>query len=231
MKNFPAFILLVFLFAVSCTKKNDTTPQTPGTPNSQPPLTFTVINKPETHRLLKFVSNAASGSTFQWNFGDGVSSSEPGPTHTYNITGSYTITLVVNNDTAHRAILILPVTSMAHEMAGVYTNAGQIIGPNSTPFFNDHGTINYLSDTTSKKIIVQDITDSTVQLIDTFYNSYSYQQYTLKLVDSLTTDSTLTYRSGFSVTLKHYFLSNHLYFDAAISGMAGGWFVESYKLK
>ena len=231
MKNSLALLLLVLSFTVACTKKNDTTPQTPGTPNSQPPLTFTVINKPATHQSLKFASNAASGSTFQWNFGDGFSSTNAEPTHTYSVTGSYTITLVVNNDTMRGAKLILPVISTAHEMAGVYTNVGQIMGTHSTPLLDDHSTLNYTSDTISRKFIVQDITDSTVQVTDTFYSSYSYRKYTLKLVDSLTTDSTLTYRFGSSTTLKHYFLSDHLYFDAATSGFAGGWFVESYKLK
>jgi PKD repeat protein len=42
-------------------------------------------------------SDASTGivETWSWNFGDGGTSSEENPTHAYNITGSYTVTLTV----------------------------------------------------------------------------------------------------------------------------------------
>ncbi len=37
-------------------------------------------------------------TTWQWDFGDGGTSTQPNPSHTYNIDGSYTVSLFVNNN-------------------------------------------------------------------------------------------------------------------------------------
>ena len=44
-----------------------------------------------------FSSTSANGSNFHYLFGDGAGASSANATHTYNDTGRYTITLVVNN--------------------------------------------------------------------------------------------------------------------------------------
>lgn len=41
--------------------------------------------------------NAAGAVTYQWDFGDGDSSTVMSPTHTYNTAGTFTVTLVVTN--------------------------------------------------------------------------------------------------------------------------------------
>jgi PKD repeat protein len=37
-------------------------------------------------------------TSWQWKFGDGTTSTEQNPTHTYNATGTYDVTLTVWND-------------------------------------------------------------------------------------------------------------------------------------
>ena len=55
------------------------------TVSCKPPLTVT------------FTSNASSGVTYAWNFGDGNTSTLQNPTNTYNTTGQFTVTLTVTN--------------------------------------------------------------------------------------------------------------------------------------
>jgi gliding motility-associated-like protein len=44
-----------------------------------------------------FTNTSLAGQTFQWDFGDGTTSTATDPTHLYNIAGSYTITLIAND--------------------------------------------------------------------------------------------------------------------------------------
>lgn len=47
--------------------------------------------------VVNFQSNATNGFQYEWNFGDGNSSNEVDPSHTYLSAGSYNITLTVSN--------------------------------------------------------------------------------------------------------------------------------------
>jgi hypothetical protein len=49
---------------------------------------------------LVFSSNADTSSKLQWNFGDGATSPLFSPSHTFSSTGSYTITLIVDDETS-----------------------------------------------------------------------------------------------------------------------------------
>lgn len=50
-------------------------------------------------KSLSFNSNLSGSLTnFQWSFGDGITSNDPNPTHTYNDTGRFTVTLTVSNE-------------------------------------------------------------------------------------------------------------------------------------
>ncbi len=47
---------------------------------------------------VNFVDQSTNtATTWQWNFGDGGTSTQPNPAHTYNTGGSYTVTLTVSN--------------------------------------------------------------------------------------------------------------------------------------
>jgi PKD repeat protein len=67
--------------------------------NNPPTASFTSPNsvcEGSTVTLTDFSTN--SPSTWAWNFGDGTSSSQQNPTHTYSTAGTYSVTLTVSND-------------------------------------------------------------------------------------------------------------------------------------
>ncbi|GIV40888.1 MAG: hypothetical protein KatS3mg034_0198 [Vicingaceae bacterium] len=62
---------------------------------------------------FQFYNQSFAANQFVWNFGDGSTSNLPNPTHTYNDTGTYTITLLANNawgcaDTIAKSLRVLP---------------------------------------------------------------------------------------------------------------------------
>jgi gliding motility-associated-like protein len=46
---------------------------------------------------VSFINDSKDGVSFHWDFGDGVTSSEVNPTHTYSMIGTYNVTLTVTN--------------------------------------------------------------------------------------------------------------------------------------
>ncbi|MBN2669564.1 MAG: PKD domain-containing protein, partial [Bacteroidales bacterium] len=48
--------------------------------------------------VVDFIDNSNLANTYNWNFGDGTTSSEQNPTHNYTNSGTYTATLTVSND-------------------------------------------------------------------------------------------------------------------------------------
>ena len=48
--------------------------------------------------VVTFANTSQNATTFSWNFGDGSSSSEQNPVHTYASGGSYTVTLTATNN-------------------------------------------------------------------------------------------------------------------------------------
>lgn len=77
-------LLPLILFILSCTKKvNDVDPlfkfQTTG------------------EGKIQFTNEASNATTFEWNFGDGSSSTEENPIHQYVKNGKYTVVLVAKN--------------------------------------------------------------------------------------------------------------------------------------
>lgn len=62
---------------------------------------------------FQFYNQSFAANQFVWNFGDGSTSNLPNPTHSYNDTGTYTITLLANNawgcaDTIAKSLRVLP---------------------------------------------------------------------------------------------------------------------------
>lgn len=46
---------------------------------------------------VTFINNSTGGTAFNWSFGDGATSTEETPAHTYELPGMYTVTLTVDN--------------------------------------------------------------------------------------------------------------------------------------
>jgi PKD repeat protein len=47
---------------------------------------------------VQFLDSSLNSTGWNWDFGDGVSSIEQNPLHTYSTTGNYTVNLTVSND-------------------------------------------------------------------------------------------------------------------------------------
>jgi len=46
-------------------------------------------NEPEAPAEVRFKNNSKKSETYEWDFGDGKSSTEESPSHTYNSSGNY----------------------------------------------------------------------------------------------------------------------------------------------
>ncbi|MCA9308462.1 PKD domain-containing protein, partial [candidate division WWE3 bacterium] len=106
-----------------------------GTSTFWLPDPVTVVDKP---KVLDFYSNSSQGTSpldmrfvntstshydnFTWDFGDGSSSSEKHPYHTYNTPGTYTVTLTSNGDSKVRADYVVVTEASAITDLSTYTS-------------------------------------------------------------------------------------------------------------
>ena len=63
-----------------------------------PPLTVQFSSNIEETEVSEAVKSSVPGYTYAWSFGDGATSSEANPQHTYQKTGTYTAILTVTNE-------------------------------------------------------------------------------------------------------------------------------------
>lgn len=91
--------LFIFLASIlSCTKKD----VGPDEPRNQPQATFTYDNKGK--GVVQFTNNSQHAESHSWDFGDGKTSTEVSPLHTYIKNGDYEITLNVKNTHGNHSV-------------------------------------------------------------------------------------------------------------------------------
>lgn len=84
-------LLLSFGLFMACNKSDDA-----GTPDPVASFQFAVDG---TNFLQVTFTNFSSDATsYSWDFGDGNTSTDPNPVHTFAATGNYTVTLTASND-------------------------------------------------------------------------------------------------------------------------------------
>ncbi len=76
-------------------EKTDTYKQNVSVSYKQPTASFTY--KKEAPLKVVLTNTSTNATTYEWDFGDGKTSTEKNPTHRYSAVGSYTITLVAKN--------------------------------------------------------------------------------------------------------------------------------------
>ncbi|MCD4681220.1 MAG: PKD domain-containing protein [Bacteroidales bacterium] len=97
MRNFRLLfsqILIISVFLLSSCSK-DSSPTIPV--ESELPVSFTMDKT--TVRIgetITFTNTSQNAASYEWDFGDGNSSTEENPTHSYSNTGIFAITLTVN---------------------------------------------------------------------------------------------------------------------------------------
>lgn len=104
---FKNTIVLAFIAItiIACKKENTAAP---SDANFNPSKMFNVSFTDESHLAAKFTDNSKDAASYYWNFGDGTSSTDQNPTHTYKDSGTtkqYTITRVVVGKAGYRDTL------------------------------------------------------------------------------------------------------------------------------
>ncbi len=129
-----------------------------GCTNTSQPLTITVLETPNAlfsvnspnhcNQLLVQFNNVApiGGNSFNWNFGDGNTSSLPNPSHTYNSQGTYTTSLTVTNVNGCSSTYTRQVTITVNPDPTFHTDITTGCPPLPVSFFSHAGTgtVSYL---------------------------------------------------------------------------------------
>jgi hypothetical protein len=87
---FGAIVAFIICFGTTGCKKAK---------SAGPALDFTYSGALNIGSIVSFHSNAPAGSTFLWKFGDGSQSTDSVPVHSYQSSDSFTVSLMVNNNT------------------------------------------------------------------------------------------------------------------------------------
>ena len=161
-------------------------------------------------------NNTGRGTSFHWDFGDGSTSTENNPTHTYNTPGNYIVTLIANQpggcaaaDTQRHTVQVLGSVTYSHSPEIACNNSSIQIGVTpavgatytwSGDPVSDPTVANPWVDTTGTYIL-HTSTSSCVQ-VDTFHvKSYSlidqWQPTAVSCHDS--TDGSATFRLGIGI--------------------------------
>ncbi len=186
LKSIPVFWILMLL--LSCDKK------TTKEPCSSPAGYFAFSASTTVSGKIDFSPNVYPACTYKWNFGDGTTSTDPHPSHTYTSIGtSYTVTMAFTNScgassTWQETVIPTNVTGRIgfyHYAPGFFSNASQYItvtvtGPFST---NVNGTI-------SQSQFMPDFLDAGVLRFTLQPGTYNWTVY--KSVVNKTTTGTVT---------------------------------------
>jgi PKD repeat protein len=88
--NMKNLFLFAFAFCCfSCTKSdNDFTSEKPLVAD------FTYSDPAAVNKAVKFQNASANAAAYEWDFGDGTTSREENPVHTYKKIGNYSVILV-----------------------------------------------------------------------------------------------------------------------------------------
>lgn len=90
----------------------------------KPSVNFTVnfTSSCNANDVFQFTATGSGVSSWQWNFGDGNTSTQQNPSHVYGSTGSYTVTLIATNNNGCKDTVIKP----------AYINIGNSLVPSFT---------------------------------------------------------------------------------------------------
>ncbi|PSR04883.1 MAG: hypothetical protein BRD50_02570 [Bacteroidetes bacterium SW_11_45_7] len=122
-------------------------------------------------------SSPSGGLNYEWRFGDGTTSSNPAPSHTYPDTGTYDVTLIVTAGTSCSDTATGTVTVNPEPQAG-FTATGECLG-DTTKFTNN---TTFKGDTLSYIWAFGDGDSSTMENPDHLYDTSGTFSVTLRAV-------------------------------------------------
>lgn len=100
---------------------------------------------------VQFTDLSGSSDTWAWNFGDGTTSNEQNPQHTYTANGTYTITLAVSNCSGSNEVVV-PNGVVVNFVSAPVINQDQFASCDPSTFVlnaNGSGTIQWYNDATA----------------------------------------------------------------------------------
>jgi PKD repeat protein len=107
--------------------------------NISPNANFTTTDTSGcTPHAVTFINNTTNANSYQWNFGNGGTSTSINPTYTYNTGGIYTVTLIATNTAGCRDTFTLPYPIIAKQSPRARFNMSPATGcsPLSVSFTN-----------------------------------------------------------------------------------------------
>jgi len=166
IKLFYCFSILGVLAFTSCQKNEIFTSKVMD--GAKPTASFTNTSG---SLAVTFTNTSTSGDSYFWQFGDGTSSIEQSPVHTYSSAGLYTVTLKTNS-TAGYSSTVSKQFGVAGPATAAYT-ATSLFGLNY--FMNATTSANYAS-------VAWDFGDNTTSAVAKVDHRFpAYGNYTVKL--------------------------------------------------
>lgn len=91
-------------------------------PSGPPVADFEVSTTSTCNGVVSFTNSAISASSYLWYFGDGNTSTEENPTHTYSADGDYTVSFVATNSSGSDSVAMVDLINVDFSNAPVATS-------------------------------------------------------------------------------------------------------------
>ncbi len=113
--------------------------------NGPAPLaSFTYARDPANHLSVTFTSTAANAESVYWKFGDGATSTEGSPTHTYTASGRYMVSFTARSAAGYSSDTTLQIIAAAPAKAGfTLSGSGVRVSFNNTSVSIDSCSWNF----------------------------------------------------------------------------------------
>ncbi len=89
---------------------------------------------------VAFTNTTTGATSYQWNFGDGGTSTQTNPTHNYTTPGSYTVSLISTNGNGCKDTLIVPVFVNIGVLNPSFTKSSSTVCTNNPVTFTNTST-------------------------------------------------------------------------------------------
>jgi PKD repeat protein len=116
-------ILLIGFTIASCDDERFVIPEAGSVKDETPPeASFSFAPRDTDYKQIDFSNTSISATDFEWTFGDGSSSTDKDPTHTYAANGEYTVTLKAadllgqSSTTSQTVTLVEPIITFEPEI-------------------------------------------------------------------------------------------------------------------
>ena len=96
---FSQVLIISIFFLSSCSDDSSPTPE--------PSVSFTMDKSTaRVGETITFTNTSPNATSYEWDFGDGDSSTEENPAHSYSRAGQFTITLTANGEEGNKSVTI-----------------------------------------------------------------------------------------------------------------------------